>query len=62
MNTPVENVHDLLCLCGEGEGWASPLSLHRFPPQPGLSGVQEEAEGAVLDLGALSQSGHGERT
>lgn len=62
MNTPVENVHDLLCLRGEGEGWASPLSLHRFPSQPGLSGVQEEAEGSVLHPGAVPQSGHGQRT
>lgn len=62
MNTPVENVHDLLCLRGEGQGWASPLSLHGFPSQPGLSGVQEETEGVVLDPGALSQPGHGQRT
>lgn len=62
MNTPVENVHDLLCLCGAGEGWTSPLSLHRFPSEPGLSGMQEEIKGVILDAGAVSESGHGKRT
>lgn len=62
MSTPAENVHDLLCLRGAGEGRASPLSLHRFSFQPGLSGMQEKIKGVVLDSGPVPKSRHSERT
>jgi len=62
MSTPVENVHDLLCLCGAGEGWTSPLSLHRFSFQPRLSGMQKEIKDIILNSGAVSESRHGKRT
>lgn len=62
MSAPVENVHDLLRLCGAGEGWASPLSLHRFSFQPGFSGMQEKIKGIILDSGAVSESRHSKRT
>lgn len=62
MSTPVENVYDLFCLCGAGEGWTSALSLHRFSFQPGLSGMQKEIEGVILNSGTVSESRHSKRT
>lgn len=61
MSTPVENVHDLLCLCGAGERRSSPLSLHRLSFQPGLSGMQKEIEGIILSSGTVSKSRHSKR-
>lgn len=41
---PVDHVSDPVCLCGPGQGWTPPVSLHRLWTQPRAPGEEAAAQ------------------